>query len=121
ADKAWFEHLSELIKQEGYQNIDLRYEWHGHLMASYDPVEIDLLYVDGGPRRECLINGFPRVKDGGYVYCDNTDSSFWGEGGFTQLVRELGVGYEAIEYFTDFAPATFSVSEGALIRKNCTA
>jgi hypothetical protein len=116
ASEDWFKRLSDIIRSKAIGNIDLRYEWRGHLMAQFPAdVQFDLLFVDGGPRRDCLLNGARCVRDGGFIYCDNTDAAeFWG-GSFKECLGLLNRDIKKVKFFTDYVPAMVGVSEGALI------
>ena len=117
ADKDWHERLSKIISDEKRSNIDLRYEWRAEQMATVSADNIDLLYIDGGPRDQCLANGWKNVRAGGLIYCDNTDDAeFWGKPGFRQCVDQIRQQIASVEFFSDYVPAMFAVNEGAIIR-----
>lgn len=119
ASRAWFERLSALIGHEGIRNVDLRFEWQAERMADFSELpdeSLDLLFVDGGPRGECLLNGFPKVRGGGYVYLDNWDSRhFWGPASEFPETHAARIAWK--QSFIDYVPAQFGVYEGLLIQK----
>lgn len=118
ADEKWVKRLGEIMAERGISNVDLRYEWHGHRMSAYDcdDQSIDLLYVDGGPRSECLINGFPKVKIGGYVYCDNWASTEFFDRAYDWVERSSSE-LVPIQTFEDYIPGGFNIGNGVLFRK----
>jgi predicted O-methyltransferase YrrM len=119
ADTNWFNQLQAIIAKEGLSNVDLRYEWHGHRMADFSSTpdgSLDLLVVDGGPRGQCLLNGFPKVKSGGLVYLDNWDvPAFWE--GARDFPQSRASEISEVRHFVDYVPSAFSVNEGLLFAK----
>ena len=120
ASETWYKLLREKINIEKIKSVDLRHEWRGDVMASFPELldnEIDLLFIDGGPRSLCLINGFSKVRSGGYLYLDNWDNDqFWCVDRSYLLVDLLDY-VEYFESFVDFVPAQVGVYEGLLVRK----
>lgn len=117
ADKHWHDRLTSEIDHRGIENVDLRYRWHGHEMSSYDRDDIDLLYIDGGPRSDCLINGVRYVRPGGYVYLDNTDVlEFWKTKDPFAINDDVKSRVLWQEVHIDYVPAMVGVSEGILAR-----
>ena len=119
ASRDWFERLNAKIQSERVTNVDLRHEWRAEAMASFEGVvdgSLNLLFIDGGPRTECLKNGFSKVKSGGCVYLDNWENKgFWkGADSFLASVAEH---IDKIQTFVDYVPAQVGVYEGMLIRK----
>jgi predicted O-methyltransferase YrrM len=119
ADQGWYTKLRDILNQRGISNVDLRYEWHAHIMSDFTDVpesSLDLLFIDGGPREQCLFNGFVKVRSGGYIYLDNTDfSNFWP--GLNKYLLEKRIEIRRVTEFVDYSPAHVEVSEGLLIEK----
>lgn len=117
ASREWFDQLTGILAQRGLKNVDLRYEWVADKMANFDELpdgSLDLLFVDGGPRHECLKRGFSKVRPGGHIYLDNWDvENFW-PGSEAFLETQRGV-IASMESFTDYVPGSFAVNEGLLI------
>ncbi len=117
ADEKWFNKLNSIINDKQIKNVDLRYIYHGHEMSSYDRDDIDLLYIDGGPRSQCLLNGVSHVKSGGYVYLDNTDViEFWHKKDPFAVDEKLQERVAWKKTFVDYVPASFGVYEGILAK-----
>jgi predicted O-methyltransferase YrrM len=117
ADENWYDTLSGIVVSEQLDNVDLRYVWRADEMSSFDADGIDLLYVDGGPRRDCLINGAAHVRPGGLIYCDNTDTpEFWGDSGFAASLESIAYAVASVEFISDYVPGMVAVNEGAIIR-----
>lgn len=117
--EGWYAKLQDILNQRGIGNVDLRYEGRGHIMSDfYDVPEssLDFLFIDGGPRLQCLINGFTKVRPGGYLYLDNTDfSNFWP--GLNEYLVEKKTMIRRVTRFVDYIPASFQVTEGLLIER----
>ena len=119
AAREWFDILSSIIAKERLKNIDLRFEWVAERMASFesaDDCSLDLLFVDGGPRGNCLENGFAKVKHGGYIYLDNWDTKhFWDPA--RDFPERNAHQISEITSFIDYVPAQVGVYEGLLLKK----
>ena len=119
ADEGWYAKLQAFVDKRGIDNVDLRYEWRRHIMSDFSDVpdaSLDLLFIDGGPRSECLANGFGKVRSGGYLYLDNTDdTNMWP--GLAEFLVEKEPMINRIRRFIDYVPASVQVSEGLLIQR----
>jgi predicted O-methyltransferase YrrM len=119
ADTGWYQRLQQMIVERGANNIDLRFEWRGHLMSDFSDVKdssLDLLFIDGGPRSDCLINGFSKVRPGGYIYMDNTDvAEFWP--GLAAFLDKRSGEISDVHRFVDYVPGILAVNEGTAVRK----
>lgn len=120
ASKDWHELLMSRIEHEGISNVDLRFEWRGNAMASFAEIDdgtLDLLFIDGGPRGDCLVNGFSKVKSGGYIYLDNWDNdAFWRQSD-REFVEQHSSMLESVREYIDYVPAQVGVYAGLLIKK----
>lgn len=118
ADEQWYSRLSLELKHRRITNVDLRYLWRGDHMRDFSAVcdhSLGLLFIDGGPRTECLINGFGKVRSGGLIYLDNWDTpDFWN--GADAFLQENASKICWIRTFVDYVPAQFGVYEGCLIK-----
>ena len=116
SNKTWVELLGAKIKAQGIQNIDLLYIWQREEMADfskYPDGHFDFIYIDGGPRELCCTNALEKLKKGGYIYLDNTDSDHLVGNGPAILKPH----FEKHEYFVDFVPGNVMVNEGMLFHK----
>lgn len=120
ASKEWYQLLKTRIDQECIENVDLRYEWRGDLMSSFPELEdetLDLLFVDGGPRGDCLINGLRKVRPGGYIYLDNWDNDAFWRITDREFLRERAGLFQSTREFIDYVPSQVGVYAGLLLRK----
>jgi hypothetical protein len=119
ASQEWYDRLSRIIERERIRNVDLRFEWEAERMADFSELgdaALDLLFIDGGPRGQCLQRGFSKVKPGGYVYLDNWDTEeFWGEA--IEFPKNNAALISEVTSFVDYVPAQVGVYEGLLIKK----
>lgn len=119
ASEDWYEKLSEIVKQEGFKNIDLRYEWMSDRMSDFSEhpdKSLDLVIVDGGPREECVQNALSKVKPGGYIYVDNIDNQALVGNAEQILLKWINHDPRYYKFFADFVPGSFAVFEGLLVR-----
>ncbi|MFD2288830.1 methyltransferase domain-containing protein [Pedobacter petrophilus] len=118
ASKEWFDTLNSKIKSKKIGNIDLRFEWTAEKMSDFNEYpnnHFDLIYIDGGPRELCCINAIPKVKKGGYIYLDNSDSDVLSGKG-AEILQDYVNNPLNIEKFIDFVPGNFMINEGLLAR-----
>jgi len=120
ADKNWFDKLGEMIYARKFTNIDLRFEWEREKIADFSEFkdhEFDLIYIDGGPRELCCINAYAKLKNGGYIYFDNSDSSELCGNAVVLLKEYTQNSINKIFEHVDLVPGNFMVNEGLLIQK----
>jgi hypothetical protein len=82
--------------------------------------DVDMIFVDGGPRSMSLINLWPKLKSGGLAYLDNWDSDlFWSEGGYDAraFISNNSTNISNMRLFVDYVPGYVNVSEGILLQK----
>jgi len=116
ADNKWVDLLGVKIKAKGLKNIELLNIWQREEMADfskYPDAYFDFIYIDGGPRELCCTNALAKLKKGGYIYVDNTDSDKLVENGPNILKPH----FEKHEYFVDFVPGNIMVNEGMIFYK----
>jgi hypothetical protein len=120
AQEEWFHRLSQILRQESRENVDLRYEWEEAKMADFREHaddSLDLVVVDGGPRELCVRNAWGKVRPGGYLYLDNSDSPFLCGRAVELLLDWVGRDPRCFRFFTDFVPGYFFASQGLLVRR----
>jgi predicted O-methyltransferase YrrM len=119
AHEGWYKRLSEIIAKEAIQNVDLRFEYHAAVMSRFDELpdeSLDLLFIDAGPRNDCLKNGWRKVKRGGLIYCDNWENrDFWLDA--REWLSENRNQFSEAESFIDYVPAQVGVYEGLLLTR----
>ncbi len=81
----------------------------------------DLILVDGLKRDLCLRSAFPKLRQGGYIYLDNTDTDLEHTDGEMRraekiLIEAVTQSTGDIVYFTDFSPINFFAEQGALAK-----
>jgi precorrin-6B methylase 2 len=119
ASEEWYGRLAAIIAKEKLGNVDLRHVWQRERMSDFSELpdeSLDLLFIDGGPRGDCLEQGFRKVKRGGWVYLDNWDTKeFWGAA--AEFPRQNASQIAESRSFVDYVPAQVGVYEGLLLRK----
>lgn len=102
-DRVWFETVSR--RTRGMSNVRLRLaEDEDRYVRSIDEVPedgFDVISIDGSFRRKCLERAVDRLRPGGILVVDNTDTT---EGG--ELARWLGGRFPAtsLRRYAGFAP-----------------
>ena len=118
ADKNWINRLQEKLNNLKLKNVKLIFENRGDLMADFSnfPDEyFDFILIDGGPRDICCKNALSKIKKGGYIYLDNSDSLHLCGNGADILKNFANIRSKKIYKFIDFVPGNFFVTEGLLI------
>jgi hypothetical protein len=118
ADVSWHERLvAELAARGSQARVHYRWRWdHMCDFSMWPDRSLDLLFVDGGPRPECVEAGLAKVRPGGLIYVDNTDqprTSGRSKDLLIRLAREPGT---ELTTFRDFVPGNLFVNEGMLLR-----
>jgi len=119
ADLDWFNNLKNQIGQKAINNIDLRYEWKAEKMSNFDEFPdnyFNLIYIDGGPRELCCVNAISKIKQGGYIYLDNSDNTELSGNGKLLLEQAVNNDSHLIETHIDFVPGNFMINEGTLVK-----
>ena len=119
ASEPWYQRIREELTARSLSNVDLRHEWRAERMADFSELAdgaLDLLFIDGGPRSDCLKKGFQKVRGGGWVYLDNWDTQeFWP--GCHEFLERHADEVSVVSSYVDYVPAQFGVYEGLLIQK----
>jgi hypothetical protein len=76
----------------------------------------DLAFVDGFQRSAGMRAALVKVRDGGYIYLDNSDNSISSADARDAELALLSRAGEAPRYIIGFAPASLTPSEGLLVR-----
>ena len=113
----WHKRLALALSERGVDNVDLRLRMTGEETADMSDTpdrSLDLLFIDGGARAECLESGFQKVKPGGVIYLDNWDVAIFWKGSEALLEsRKAQIGTR--RKFIDYVPGSVKPSEGLLL------
>jgi len=115
ADRKWFDRLGAILAARQIQNVDLQFRWRAHEMCDFSTVadgSIDLCFIDGGPRLQCIQAALAKLKPDGWLYVDNTDlypetKQFLEPLGQTKTCR--------LTHHRGFPPACLFVNEGIVL------
>ena len=122
-DREWFEFLSAEIENKGIRNVrlDLREEADYSSVGDYPDYYFDFAVIDGIKRSVCARNVVMKVKEGGYLYLDNSDRSMT-EKHHDYVVAEQ-ILMDAVEkrngtyeFLTGFTVGRFNTHQGLLIK-----
>ena len=119
----WYHKVANILKSRKILNVDLYIRDSGtyQIVDDIPDDHFDFALVDGWCRDKCMQTALRKVKQGGYIYLDNTDQFVNNPEGHTRLAESMlvyhlkEIGGQA-KYFVDFSPASFFVSEGLLAR-----
>lgn len=121
----WFQIVSTFFQKKNIRNIDYRLlSGEAYYDTSSLPdASFDVIIVDGAYRSHCLENAHAKLKSGGYLYVDNTDTDMNNPEGdmrrAERMLHELSSQWnQPIRFYTGYAPGQFYPSQGALLRKS---
>ena len=115
-DRAWYDSISAALAERSIRNVDyrLRDRAEAHALADYDDSSFDFVLVDGPARHLAVMTAIEKVRPGGYVYLDNTDSPRPGNRVARDILLRAAGGAARVKFFTDLTPARLRVTEGML-------
>lgn len=93
-----------------------------YMFMTHDATGFDVILIDGSHRSRCVEYSHHLLRPGGILYLDNTDMNFSTSHSDYKGAEDVAVASAHkmkadVEYFTDFAPANFYVSQGMLMRR----
>jgi hypothetical protein len=140
-DKAWFDHLSALIKAQQVKNVSYtlieaenaptkelnfafisksQLNYGGGYFKSYATLidaapdsSLDVVLVDGRARGACIAHAIPKIKQGGYLIVDNSDRSYY----FEQNEALFDSSKWEPKHFVGPVPYTFDFSKTSFFKK----
>lgn len=122
-DREWFEFLSAEIENKGIRNVrlDLREEADYSSLDDYPDYNFDFAIIDGIKRSDCARNVVMKVREGGYLYLDNSDRSMTAKHpDYLVAERILMDAVEkrngTYEYLTGFTIGRVNTHQGLLIK-----
>ncbi len=114
----WYGLITTMLADTKLQNVDyrLRQPATAHLLQDYRDSFFDFVLVDGANRHLAMQTALAKVKTGGYVYLDNTDSPHPDYQTAREMLRRAAGGDSNISIFNDLTPSRVYVTEGMLAR-----
>ena len=117
-NETWHRMIEERLSRHSLNNVTLEYSPDEDAYCSFpndDSLRFDLFFIDGLYREKCLKNALSLLKPGGFVFLDDTDK---GKPSLSDLyLREIVKRQGGwINYYTDFSPTEFAVTQCALAR-----
>ena len=117
-NEEWFHYVSNKLNET---NININYELRTidnySDLSNVEDFSLDFALIDGVNRGDCMLEVINKIKKGGYIYLDNTDKHPNDPQGDLRVAENLLL--DAVtnrngttQYFIDFAPSQFFVSEG---------
>lgn len=119
ADQRWVELLSAEIARRKVANAKIHFRWQAAEMCDFSAwadSRPDLVFIDGGPRPQCLVAALAVVKPGGLVYVDNTDLASTAQNCRNLLEAHAQAHDCTIRIFRGLVPCNLFVNEGMLIQ-----
>ena len=123
-DPGWYSKMIAVFDAAGIRNVDYRLRGGA---AYYDLKDVtgyfELIVVDGKFRHECVRAASGLVRQGGFLYLDNSDKDVTIPNGDIRqaedALKQLAAAWASeVQYFVGFPPANFFPHEGALLRRN---
>jgi hypothetical protein len=120
----WYEKVSTILRKLNLQNVDYRFLTGDEysLASDFADETFDLIVVDGNSRSKCLENAHRKLKVGGYLYLDNSDTDMAIPDGDMRLaeakMRKLAEEWSApLKFYTGYSPGSIHPHQGALLQK----
>ena len=122
--KPWFEKVGDLIKCKNINNVTLEFanelDDYSKFMC-HDQAGFDLIMVNGNYRGACVENAIKLLRPGGVFYLDNSDRGVASKDTDMRRAEEIILRFAEersakVVYYTDFAPTTFFVQQGLMIK-----
>jgi predicted O-methyltransferase YrrM len=86
------------------------------VLEDYEDSHFDLVLVDGVARDCAMMTAIAKVKPGGYIYMDNTDSPDRSYRVARSMLMRAAGGEANVHVFNDLTPSRVYVTEGTLAR-----
>lgn len=121
ADAGWHAQLARFLSERCLTHVELHHRWVATDLSDFSLVadaSLDLCVIDGGPRLACLLAALPKLRPGGCIYADNTDSNPGVKDRLQKLADERGW---PLTFHRGFPPACLYLSEGAVLERPRTA
>ncbi len=115
SDPAWFKRVRNMLQRRGLDNAQvlLRSVEDYPNLGDFDTASFDFVLVDGPRRSACVSAALPKLKQGGYLYLDNTDDPS-DPGAEEILLAAVSERHGQARYFTDFEPGQMAGVQGLL-------
>jgi predicted O-methyltransferase YrrM len=122
--QAWHDKVSKLFKKLNLKNVEYQFLTGEQYSSASDFADesFDLVIIDGNYRSKCLENACRKLKPGGYLYLDNSDTDMTITDGDMRLaeakMRQLAEEWSSpLEFYTGFSPGNLHPHQGALLRR----
>lgn len=112
-----------MLEERNATNVDYKLKSIAEyfVLDEYADRDFDFILIDGYERARCATSALSKVKEGGYIYLDNSDKhSSPGEGDvrsaeeiLLNAAKEKG---GQVKYFVDLIPTYLAVTQGMLVR-----
>jgi hypothetical protein len=118
-NELWYLKVKKTLEEHGVTNVEYKYKdaHEYHILDEYTDGYFDFVLIDGAERDKCARSALPKIREGGYVYLDNTDKRNRddiriAEETLLNAVKHKG---EQIKYFVDLIPTYLAVTQGMLV------
>jgi hypothetical protein len=120
-NEQWYLKVSEILEEHGATNVEykLKNAKEYHKLDEYMDGYFDFILIDGAERDKCAKSALPKIREGGYIYLDNTDKVD-DRSGDIRIAEEtlLNAAKEKegqVKYFVDLIPTYVAVTQGQLV------
>jgi len=120
-DASWYSYVQERLASLDIQNVqyELRTKNTYASLGDVPNASVDFAFIDGTDRAGCIHSVIPKLKEGAYLYLNNTDKDMTiPDGDFRRaeaaLLEAVDIRQGSVRYFSDFSPTNFFVEQGVL-------
>jgi hypothetical protein len=120
-NEQWYLKVSEILEDNGATNVEykLKSAKEYHILDECMDGYFDFTLIDGTQRDKCAKSALAKIREGGYIYLDNTDKVD-DRSGDIRIAEEtlLNAAKEKegqVKYFVDLIPTYVAVTQGMLV------
>lgn len=121
SDSQWYERVRIQLAKHQVNNVKYEYRDRPQYssLSDYPDGFFDFAMIDGILRDECTRSAISKIRRGGWIYIDNSDTDTHlpkGEMREAELILSKAIQERGgiLTYFVDFAPTQFFVNQGCL-------
>ena len=122
-NRFWYNKIKKILERKPHLNVQYQFcdEKNFSCLTNFEDKFFDFAMVDGWDRTGCIASVLPKLKDGGWLYLDNSDKDMTFPNGDIRRAESLLLHIAAKKgstpyYFVDFSRANFFVEQGLLIK-----
>jgi hypothetical protein len=122
-NELWYLKVKKMLEEHGVTNVEYKFKSTNeyHILDEYTEGYFDFILIDGVQRDKCARSALPKIREGGYIYLDNTDQRDHPNGNEVRIAEEtlLNAAKEKggqVKYFVNLIPTYVAVTQGMLVK-----